>query len=421
MGRETLTVGQADLQSLARAFPTSAVPEQILSNLAEQTSSILSATRCSIVRVDPHHAGKAFVFTAVDDPSIAGYTLDLAKYPEIQVALDTNAPILVRDDPDDPVAQRIREAQPNRRTLPFPLSLALPLTFRDQRFGVLFLRFADAHHELSPESIGFCQLIAFGAAFALYNAREHEAVLAEVKQRELRAQQLEDEYRLRVEALSAAAHDIRVPLNSIIGYTDLLTEGAYGAAADEQKQIFDYIGENAHALIQIVNTIIDYARLEGGQVPVMVTRGEIPRLLDDLRITIEPLVRTKAIELEIEASGNLPMLDTDWVKLKRVLLNLVNNAVKFTDHGSVTLSATADEHEVRFEVADTGPGIAAEDLVAIFDRWRRVNPTRREEGGLGLWIVKQYCSMLGGTVSVESVLGRGSRFSVVVPLRRSAS
>ena len=408
-------VGYRDIQELPNVFTSSLDPKVILSNLAERTSQILDATRCSVVRVDRlRHPGRAFVFTAADDPTIEGYSLNLEDYPEIQIALEENHPILVRDEPDDPVAARIRA---RHRKLPFPISVALPLSYRAESFGVLFLRFSDPNHSISKQAIAFCQLIAFGAAVALHNAREYEELLAEVKKREHEAQQIEDLNRLRMEIFSSASHDLRIPLNSIVGYVDLLCEQAYGELDPEQHEVLGYVADNAQALLQIVNTLVDHARLEEGKIPVNVSRGEIPRLLEELRITFEPLTLRRDVRLDFQSIGRIPPVETDWVKLKRVLLNLLHNSLKFTDHGSISVIASAIDDRVRFEVADTGSGIAPENLPNIFNQFYRANPTRADgPGGLGLTIVKRYCEMLGGEISVVSELGKGSQFTLMLPV-----
>ena len=415
MARKTVPIGEQDIQSLTGAFTSSLDPKTILTSVAERTSQLLNATRCSVVRVDSErYPGKAFVFSSIDDPTIEGYELDLEDYPEIEHALDQNLPILVRDEPDDEIAARIRKL---RRKVPFPVSLAIPLTYQAESFGVLFLRFADAGVDISREAITFCQLIAFGAAVSLHNAQKLQSLMAEVHQRENYAQQLVDANQLRMETLSAASHDLRIPLNSIIGYTDLLTEGAYGEMPREQKQVLGHVNDNAQALLQIVNTLIDYARLEEGKVPVQVSDGEVPRLVDDLRLTLDPFLHNRSVELDFQIIGKPTLFRTDWAKLKRVLINLLHNAIKFTERGTVSLEVRQDEKNVTFEVGDTGIGIDPEHLPDIFDQWQRINPEDAgDPGGLGLSIVKRYTDMIGGRVAVTSKPGEGTTFLLRIPL-----
>lgn len=409
-----------DEEALVETFTGSLDPKVILSSLVEKTRNILRATRCSVVRLDPErHPGKAFVFTAADDPSIEGYRLDLDDYPEIRAAVAEDRPIIVRDDPEDLIAAEIRRVH---RKLPFPLSVLLPLSYRGENFGVLFLRFSDLDHEVRWEEIGLCQLIAFGAAVALHNARDHEDTIADLRSREHELGQLEEAHTLRMEMLSAAAHDLRAPLNSVFGYVDLLSEGSYGTVTDEQKQILGYIADNAENLLQIVNSVVDYARLEEGNVPLQLGEGEVSRLLEELRIVVEPIARRRGLELEIVGSGPLPKARTDWSKLQRILLNLLHNALKFTDEGRISLSAEMEGERIRFRVTDTGQGIEPESLQTIFDRFTRLDPGREEgPGGLGLSIVKRYTEVLGGEVTVESEPGKGSSFTVTVPVETAST
>ncbi len=392
-------------------------PKVILSSLAAGTSKILSATRCSVVRVDPvRHPGKAFVLTAVDDPSIEGYSLDLESYPEIEAALHESRPILVTNAPDDPIAELIRKR--HHRQLPFPLSVVLPIALEESSFGVLFLRFADDAVTITPEAIALCQLVALGGALALHYSQEYAEVVSEVHEREHRARELEETHRLRTELIASASHDLRTSLHSILGYVDLLAEGAYGELTPAQREALATVASKGHSLVEFVNTLIDYARLERAQIPISVSTGEVARLLEELRITVEPLTHGRAVRLELRSEGVLPPLETDWLKLTRILQNLLHNALKFTEEGTVGLTAAADGTGVTFDVVDTGPGIPAEVLPNIFDPFFRSNPTRADgPGGLGLTIVKRTCDMLGGRILVASEVGKGSRFTVRLPLR----
>lgn len=396
-------------------FTSSLDPKVILSSLVDRASEILRAGRASVVRVDvERHPGRAFVFTATGDPSIEGYSLDLEDYPEIAEVIRAGRPLIVRDDADDPVARRIRA---RHRKVPFPLSVLFPLVFREESFGVLFLRFRDPRSQIREEDLQFCELVAFGAAVALHNAREHEETLAELRRREHEAERLEEAHRLRMEMLSSAAHDLRTPLHSIVGYVDLLTEDAYGPLAEEQREALGYVAESAQSLLEIVSNLVDHARIEEGRFSVDVKEDEVARLLEELRFTIEPLARIRGLELTFESQDPIPPVRTDWGKLRRVLLNLLHNAIKFTDHGTVTVRAGTENDRLWIEVADTGAGIAEDQVANIFDRFYRVDPTQAEgPGGLGLAIVKLYCERLQGTVAVESQPEKGSRFRVTIPL-----
>ena len=404
-----------DLLLVPHSFTSSLDPKVILSALVERASEILGATRASVVRLDAErHPGRAFVFTAADDPSIEGYALSLDDYPEIQAVVDRKHALLVRDDPSDEIATRVRA---RHRKLPFPLSVLFPLSYRERSFGVLFLRFANRDHPLREEVLVFCELVAFGAAVALHNAHAHEQALAELRRREHEAERSEEAHRLRMEMLSSASHDLRTPLHSMVGYVDLLLENAYGEIVGEQREALGHVAASALSLLDIVNNLVDYARIEDGRHRLDVTPGEVARILEDLRFTIEPLARQRSLELAFESVGTIPTVHTDWGKLRRVLLNLLHNAIKFTENGTVSLKAWVERGRVWFDVLDTGAGIPRESVDRIFDRFYRVDPTRADDpGGLGLAIVKRHCELLRGTISVQSKRGKGSRFRVSIPL-----
>jgi signal transduction histidine kinase len=414
MAANATHAGARFLQSLPREITSSLDAKTVLSALAAGTSRILGATRCSVVQVDPErHPGRGFVFSAVDDPSIEGYSLDLRQYPEIEAALRGNAPVRVRDTPDDELAAQIRRLH---RRLPFPCSLVVPISYQHRCFGVLFLRFADANVELGDEAIGLCQMIAFGAAIALNSAREYEALVAEVKRREHEVELLREALRLRMEMLSTTSHDLRTPLNSIIGYLELLDGGAYGTLTAEQHETLMRVSRNAATLLEAVNSLIEHARLEQGDASLSVQPGEVSQLLEELRMTLEPLLSDRPVRLEMHGEGALPSLVTDWAKLRRVLLNLMHNAIKFTERGEISLTVSATATGIRFEVTDTGCGIAERELGEIFAPFYRGNSARAEgPGGLGLAIVKRYCELLHATLGVTSRPGEGSRFTVDLP------
>jgi len=170
------------------------------------------------------------------------------------------------------------------------------------------------------------------------------------------------------------------------------------------------------SLLEIVNTLIDHGRLDQGRTPLRVAPGELTQLLEELRLTIEPLVGVRPIRLRFEASSPRINLETDWLKLKRILLNLLHNALKFTEQGEVSLQVSSENGTVRFRVRDSGTGIAPHDLENVFDPFYRADSRRADgPGGLGLSIAKRYCELLHGKISLESHVGAGTEFTVDLP------
>jgi signal transduction histidine kinase len=229
----------------------------------------------------------------------------------------------------------------------------------------------------------------------------------------------EEASRLKSDFLATMSHELRSPLHVIMGYTDLLLEGDFGSLTPEQQQIIRRVDRSARNLLDPIIAMLDVSRLEAGRLPVQVDVVELPALIVELQQEMEEDGREKAgVRLEWRIAPELPVLHTDKTKVKIVLKNLLQNGVKYTDAGSVTLTVAPHEHGVEFAVSDTGIGIPADVMPIIFDIFRQgdSSTTRRHEGiGLGLYIVKRLLELLEGTVTVESEVGRGSTFRVWVP------
>ncbi len=225
--------------------------------------------------------------------------------------------------------------------------------------------------------------------------------------------------RLKSEFVATMSHELRTPLNVILGLNDLLRDGEYGAMSKEQQGICDRIEHSGWNLLELINSTLDLSRLEQGKLEIEQRDTDIRRLLEQLRAEIEPLLEQKPeVKMVWDAPIDLPEVRTDPAKLKVVLKNLITNALKFTEHGSVTVSASAQNGSLHVDVSDTGEGIPNDQLETIFEPFRQVDGsmTRRHEGvGLGLHIVRRYVDLLGGEVEVESKQGEGSVFHVSIP------
>jgi signal transduction histidine kinase len=188
----------------------------------------------------------------------------------------------------------------------------------------------------------------------------------------------------------------------------------------EQKNMVSMMERNTQNLIELVNDLLDASKLESGTMRLDLSTIELRGLIDELRQQMQPLAAEKEIALEVSVPDGLPTLRADRAKLRRVLVNLVSNALKFTPRGGrVSLSAADEGARVRVSVADTGVGIPEEDLRDIFDKYAqaRSRATRSEKGtGLGLYITRQLVELHGGHIEVHSEVGRGSTFSFTIPV-----
>ncbi len=234
-----------------------------------------------------------------------------------------------------------------------------------------------------------------------------------------RADYLQRASELKTRFLSNMSHEFRTPLNSILSLTRLLLDHADGDLTSEQEKQVNYIRRSAQDLTDLVNDLLDLAKVEAGKTNVRSARFEAPTLFSALRGMLRPLLVQRAVELVIEDADALPPLETDEGKVSQILRNLLSNALKYTERGEVRLTAATGENDtIIFTVTDTGIGIAAEDLPRIFDEWVQLdNPLqRRQKGtGLGLPLSRKLAELLGGTIVVESEIGRGSTFRFAVP------
>jgi PAS domain S-box-containing protein len=238
---------------------------------------------------------------------------------------------------------------------------------------------------------------------------------------EWQSRELEKASRLKSEFLASMSHELRTPINAVLGYTSLMREEIYGELTAKQKNALDKINTASQHLLDLINDILDLSKIEAGKMPVYLEEVPLRQLLGELAESVEPLVREKNLEFQLEVEEGVPPLFTDRTKLKQILLNLLSNAVKFTASGKVCLiGQRSGKSRVRIAVEDTGIGIKEEDLEKIFEDFRQVDqsPTREYGGtGLGLSITRKLIALLGGDIQVDSSYGRGSRFAVDLPLR----
>jgi CheY-like chemotaxis protein len=235
-----------------------------------------------------------------------------------------------------------------------------------------------------------------------------------------KAEQLRAASEMKTRFLSQMTHEFRTPLNSVIALSRLLLDRVDGELNAEQARQVEYIRRSAQGLLDMVNDLLDLAKVEAGKVDVRPVEFTVEDLFAGLRGALKPLQTNPQVDLVFHAAEGLPPIHADEAKVAQVLRNFIANALRFTDAGRVTVGAALDNaaRRIVFTVEDTGIGIAREHQRMIFDEYTQVDTGRQRGGtGLGLPLCRQLAALMGGDVAVESELGRGSTFRLALPLR----
>jgi signal transduction histidine kinase len=289
--------------------------------------------------------------------------------------------------------------------------LAVPVVSRTgERLGGLFFghseaaRFGELQERLAMGIAGW-------AAVAVDNARLYQA------ERQARAE-AERANRAKADFLATMSHELRTPLNAMIGYTDLLLAGIPVVVPDEARAKIERIAISARHLLELIEEVLTFARLEAGEETIHLETVELDTLLDEVQALSEPLAMAKGLHFTCRLRPELPPMTSDARKLRQILLNLISNAIKFTDDGSVELNADEEGGTIVFRVADTGLGIDPGHQEKIFEPfWQVDGGTTRKAGGtgLGLTVSRRLARLLGGDIELSSNDGAGSTFTVRLP------
>ncbi len=285
--------------------------------------------------------------------------------------------------------------------------LVAPLLGRGRTLGAVLL--ASSNQTYTAEDISLVEELARRAAIAVDNAR----LFYEAQQAN----------RAKSDFLAVMSHELRTPLNAIMGYTDLLDAEIDGPLHPRQRRQLSRIRASARQLLQLIEEVLGFARLEAGTEEVHLQRLSLGALVRDAASLAEPFAQSKDLAFQVEIRDGDSRIETDPGKTRQILVNLLSNAVKFTSSGSVTLRASVESDHAVIAVCDTGVGIEPDKLRRIFDPfWQVERPNTRRVGGtgLGLSVSQRYARLLGGEITVASTPGRGSCFTLTLPVRFEA-
>ena len=290
--------------------------------------------------------------------------------------------------------------------------VAVPMVKDGVALGVINLADA-APRAFSPRQVELLETFAAQAVIAINNAR----LFSEIEEK---SSQLEIASRHKSQFLANMSHELRTPLNSVMGFSEMLADGLYGQLPEKAVTTLARIQANGKHLLGLINDVLDLSKIEAGQLQLSIDSYSPGQIVKAAAAAAEPLARAKNLALDIVIAESMPLGRGDERRLTQVLLNLVGNAVKFTDQGSVEITAHANNGSFEFTVRDTGPGIAPEFRARIFEEFQQVDDssTRKKGGtGLGLAISKRIVEMHGGMIGVESTVGVGSKFKVTIPVQ----
>ena len=251
--------------------------------------------------------------------------------------------------------------------------------------------------------------------------KRREAELAELVQKlEVARDQAMESTRAKSNFLANMSHELRTPMNAILGYTELILDDVYGDVPDKLRDIVSRVAQNGHHLLRLINDVLDLSKIEAGRLELSIADYSMKDVVDSAVATVEPLVDAKHLEMHVSMPPVLPLARGDEQRITQVLVNLLGNAVKFTDEGKISVEVEERGTEFIVSVSDTGVGISPADQEAIFQDFRQADDSStREKGGtgLGLAIARRIVAMHGGNLSVRSAKGEGSTFYFNLPIR----
>jgi signal transduction histidine kinase/HAMP domain-containing protein len=320
------------------------------------------------------------------------------------------APIQVPDTFDEQ-GYAVTRIRPILARLGYRSLLAIPLLREERIVGglVVWRRESGA---FSDAVINLLQTFAAQSVLAIQNARLFREI-------EEKGQQLETANRHKSEFLSRVSHDLRTPLNAIIGFTRIVLRKMEGQMPDLQKDNLQKVLISSEHLLALINGLLDLAKIDAGKMDVIAESFRIEDIINMATTTVEPLLKDGRVRLIRDVIPNLPTLKTDRDKLKQILLNLLSNAAKFTEEGEIRVSASQENGTLKLAVSDTGVGMKPEALEHIFEEFRQAEKTTASKyggTGLGLAIVKKFTNLMGGDIIVASEVGKGSTFTVTLPM-----
>jgi signal transduction histidine kinase len=408
------------LDRATQLFNSTLELDDVLQRVARMATEVLGES-CTIFLREEGKAHLTPAATYHPDPQARQARLQLMRDHPIRIGDPASVVGLAAADCRPYLVKDARQEGPLHNAEPLSVYsfIAVPILVKGQILGVLATSIISPSRQFTPEDLRLAMALADRAALAIENSRLY------AQERQLR-QQLEALNRWVQEAskrksqfVTLVSHELRTPLTAIMGYMELLLEGQVGEGAQQQREYLDIVKSNADRLIELIDDLLDIARIEAGKIELRRTTLDLVHLIQGVARSFRPQMEAKGQRLTLDVAEALPAISGDAARITQILTNLLSNAHKYTPPGGrIRVTVRGEEGRVRIEIRDSGSGLSSEEQAQLFTPFFRAqNPATQDVGGtgLGLAITRALVEMHGGEIMVASAPGQGAIFSFTLP------
>jgi len=432
--REGLRV-QRELNKVAASISSGLDLGKVLSHVARHAAEVVGAEAAMVALLDEERGQVTFPI-AYNLPAHLKEVTTPAGRGLAGAAIASGRPGIVND------YQGYEDSNPEFVEAGVRAVATVPLQVSGRCVGAIGVMDITSDRQFNSEDIEVLSTISRQAAVAVDNARLYEEVSRAAEKLELRVKErtealsrmyeesrrksreleeanlrLKEVDQLKSEFLANMSHELRTPLNSIIGFSKLIIDGLDGSLNSEQRRDLEIVYSSGQALTRLIDDLLNLAKIEAGRVALDIREEDPGKIVEEAVTACRTLARDKGLEIKYGIPGGLRPVRVDAARIRQVIRYLIENAVKFTEEGTIRVSIEQSTRKTVFAVADTGIGLEADQIEAVFERFHQVEPGMAEKGGmgLGLAISKRLVEMHGGVIMAESRLGQGSVFSFSIP------
>lgn len=411
------------LQRTSRLISTTLDEEEIFRRLDKSLMLQLGFERILVLTFDGERNLRMRVNTGFGNDQASEITNDLLKDTSFNSVLQEGYPF----------SSATASKQKKEKAISvfgIPHFILAPILTQDGTMGVIFVGNQTETTPISEADEEMISILTNQIGQSLENAKLFEEVYKSRQELELKIQdrtrqlalaleKVQKISRTKSEFVSAVSHELRTPLTSIKGYAAILMSGKLGEIPEKVKERLEKINKHSDSLVELINDLLDIARIESGRVEMKFEKVNLRMLIENMRDLLMPQMREKNITFITEVSDDLPLVLADSKQLERVFINLLSNAIKYTPKGTITIRASGNDKEINVQVQDTGAGMREEDMPRLFTEFYRVENELNQNikgTGLGLALVKNIINAHQGTIWVTSKIGEGTTFHFTIPL-----